>query len=124
MLHGNYYSDLKVGPYDVARGHNIYAVFHSILKDAPQWQDGMSFNPDRFLGEEGLELRRQLVPFSVGKRICPGETMARQELFLFLTGLLQRYRFEAKDPANPPPLDSQSGLTKVPAPFVFRLIRL
>ena len=36
-------------------------------------------------------LTENLVPFGVGRRQCLGESLARQELFLFLVGLLQRF---------------------------------
>ncbi|KAK8756660.1 hypothetical protein V5799_000641 [Amblyomma americanum] len=32
------------------------------------------------------------LPFSVGRRACPGETLAVMEVFLYVTTTLQRYR--------------------------------
>lgn len=37
-----------------------------------------------------------------GKRVCPGESLARDELFLFMAGLLQNFVFTL-DPKSPPP---------------------
>lgn len=36
-----------------------------------------------------------MAQFGLGKRQCAGEGLARMELFLILTTLLQRYSFEA-----------------------------
>ena len=39
------------------------------------WTDGHAFRPERHLGRGGGNVERSefLIPFSVGKRICPGE---------------------------------------------------
>ncbi|KFV02810.1 Cytochrome P450 2K1, partial [Pterocles gutturalis] len=47
--------------------------------------------------------------FIPGKRICAGETLAKMELFLFFTGLLQRFTF------HPPPGVSASDLDISPS---------
>lgn len=64
--------------------------------DAPE-----EFRPERFLDttDEGKTLRRELVqqmiPFGMGRRQCPGEALAKMELFLILTTLVQKYEFSA-----------------------------
>lgn len=57
----------------------------------------MAFKPERFLDEDG-KLKRvdQLMPFSLGKRQCLGEGIARMELFLVLANLLHRYRVRVR----------------------------
>ena len=62
-----------------------------------------------------------LVPFGVGRRQCLGESLARQELFLFLVGLLQRFRI-TPDPSYPLPsiYTCQPGFVRKPFPFRVR----
>lgn len=36
----------------------------------------------------------QMVPFSVGKRMCMGEPLARMELFLIFANMMQKFRID------------------------------
>jgi cytochrome P450 family 2 subfamily S polypeptide 1 len=115
---------LQLGPYSVSHGHLLFGDFEALLK-GDRWENGGIFDPDRFIGPDGkVERNENLIPFSVGKRICPGEGLARAEIFLFLVRLLQSFKFEAEDPSNPPDANlSKKGLTQVPLPFNARLTR-
>jgi len=37
------------------------------------------------------ELRERMIAFSLGKRQCAGETLARQEMFILLSSILQHF---------------------------------
>lgn len=53
------------------------------------------FNPSRFLDDQGnYQPSNNLIPFSVGKRACLGESLARMELYLVFGTLLQNFTFE------------------------------
>uniref|UniRef100_A0A183BXY8 CYtochrome P450 family n=1 Tax=Globodera pallida TaxID=36090 RepID=A0A183BXY8_GLOPA len=67
-----------------------------ILCDERVFPEPERFNPDRFLDEDG-KLRRcdELIPFSIGKRQCIGESMARMELFLFVANIFRQYKVSA-----------------------------
>ena len=100
----------------------IQPVFTEILK-GDYWKDGMTFRPERFLDSEGQVQRDEhLIPFSIGKRQCLGETLAKAELFLFFTSLVQQFTFLPEDDKMVPGEDYCPGVTILPRPFKVRLV--
>ncbi|KAL8196938.1 UNVERIFIED_CONTAM: hypothetical protein K2H54_002404 [Gekko kuhli] len=69
--------------------------------DEDLWNDPSAFNPERFLTANGKEVNRdeceKVLIFGLGKRRCVGEVIARWEVFLFLTTLLQELQFLVQD---------------------------
>ena len=51
----------------------------------------------------------------LGKRACPGEQLARIEVFLYTAILAQNYRMSI--PANSPPVKGEFGITWRPVDF-------
>lgn len=56
-----------------------------------------------------------------GKRVCLGEQLARMELFIFFTSLLQRFSFSMAD-GEQPSLDFKLGGARTPKPYRLRAI--
>ncbi|XP_025759000.1 cytochrome P450 2J2 [Oreochromis niloticus] len=103
--------------YSIPKGTKILAPLHSVLHDESMWETPHSFNPQHFLDQDGKFRKREaFLPFSAGKRVCLGEQLARMELFLFFTSLLQRFSLSA--PAGEKPsLDFILGATLSPKPY-------
>ncbi|CAG7661519.1 unnamed protein product [Allacma fusca] len=76
----------------------IMGNLHSVHHNPDHWGDPMTFRPERFLNSDG-SLRRDdhFIPFFTGKRSCPGEALAFNQIFLFLTGILQNFTVELAD---------------------------
>ena len=54
-----------------------------------------------------------------------GEALARMELFLFLTGLLQKFEFRAVQPDQLPTVDNTTlGITLIPDQYIVKAVKL
>lgn len=63
--------------------------------------------------------------FPTGKRMCLGESLARMELFLFLTTILQNFKLKSLvDPKDINTTPICSSLSSVPPTFQMRFIPL
>jgi cytochrome P450 len=111
---------LKFHGYDIPKGTIIFANTFESHHDPEVWGDPEVFRPERFLSEDGKSTIRHeaFLPFSTGKRVCLGETLARDTLFLFLTCLAQNFEICKEPGAEMPTLDVKFGqLTLTPHPY-------
>ncbi|XP_067865507.1 cytochrome P450 2K6-like [Heterodontus francisci] len=88
--------DINFRGYFIPKGSCIFPLLTSVLYDKTQWEKPDEFNPAHFLDEEGKFVNKDaFMPFSAGRRICAGETLAKVELFLFFSTMLQRFHLHA-----------------------------
>ncbi|XP_028319849.1 cytochrome P450 2C31-like isoform X2 [Gouania willdenowi] len=94
--------DITFRGYSIPKGTKIIPLLHSVLRDEKQWVDPWSFNPNNFLDHNGnFKKNPAFMPFSAGRRACAGESLARMELFIFITSLLQDFTFSySEGPAH------------------------
>ncbi|BFZ07228.1 hypothetical protein BsWGS_10267 [Bradybaena similaris] len=115
--------EVNIRGYTIPAGTTIMPNLDSILHDEKVWGDPMSFRPERFLDKAGkLQHPEEFVPFSLGRRVCLGESLAKMELFLFLSALVQRFEFLPATPNSLPPLKYSFGLTCPPEAFEIRFV--
>uniref|UniRef100_A0A7E4VN01 Unspecific monooxygenase n=1 Tax=Panagrellus redivivus TaxID=6233 RepID=A0A7E4VN01_PANRE len=87
--------DVTIHGYTIPAGMTIMNQISTVLHDEHCFPDPKEFKPERFINCEGkLFQPMELMPFSVGKRACLGEGLARVELFLFAANLLNQFKFE------------------------------
>nr|XP_054774154.1 cytochrome P450 2J4-like [Lytechinus pictus] len=112
-------ADTTFRGYTIPKGATILSNIWKVLNRKDRWQDPEKFNPDRFLTEDGkLTRREELIFFSTGRRVCPGEQLARMETFLGFTSLLHRFTFTKPD--NTPALSFEGvlGITRNTKPYM------
>ncbi|XP_006919523.1 cytochrome P450 2J2 [Pteropus alecto] len=109
-------ADTTLGGYHLRKGTAILTNLTALHKDPTEWATPDTFNPEHFLENGQFKKREAFLPFSVGKRVCLGEQLARTELFIFFVSLLQKFTF--KPPNNEKlSLKFRVGLTVSPTSY-------
>ncbi|XP_046326949.2 steroid 17-alpha-hydroxylase/17,20 lyase-like isoform X2 [Haliotis rufescens] len=86
--------DTKVGGYDIPKGTTVLINHYALHQDPEQWRDPQVYNPDRFLDHDGKMAAKpeSWLPFSAGRRVCLGESVAKPELHLLLAGIMRHFK--------------------------------
>lgn len=109
--------DVTFRGYNIPKGTTIIPLLTSVLRDKAYFEKPDEFYPEHFLDSEGnLKKNEAFIPFSLGKRSCAGENLAKMELFLFFTTLLQNFSFQAP-PGAVLDLTPALGFTNAPLPY-------
>ncbi|XP_067323961.1 cytochrome P450 2J1-like [Anolis sagrei] len=88
-------NNTEIAGFHVPKGTILICNMASVLFDKDEWDTPQKFNPNHFLSNGQFRIREAFIPFSAGKRACLGERLARMELFLFFTALIQKLSFQA-----------------------------
>uniref|UniRef100_A0A7E4UME8 Cytochrome P450 n=1 Tax=Panagrellus redivivus TaxID=6233 RepID=A0A7E4UME8_PANRE len=110
--------DVEIDGYRFPAGSMVLPQISIALNDPDHFPEAEKFNPDRFLDENG-NLRKidAFMPFSLGKRQCLGESLARAELFLIFANLLRNFEFHVVDEKHRPSAKRMYGLTVSPEAY-------
>ncbi|KAM6464176.1 cytochrome P450 2K4-like isoform 2-T2 [Liasis olivaceus] len=112
--------DITFKGFFIPKGMQIVPLLSSVLHDESQWEKPHEFYPEHFLDSEGKFVKKDaFLPFSAGRRACAGENLAKMELFLFFTSLLQRFTFQPPPGTSKDDLDLTHavGFTTPPMPY-------
>ncbi|MFT7815177.1 cytochrome P450 2U1 [Arapaima gigas] len=108
--------------YTIPKGTVVFPHLWAVHRDPTLWEKPDDFNPARFLSESGqVERKEFFIPFGTGRRVCMGEQLAKMELFLMFSSLMQAFSFRLPEGARPPPMDGRFGLTLAPWPYSLRV---
>ncbi|CAN8016680.1 unnamed protein product, partial [Ixodes persulcatus] len=108
--------DTTMGGFHVPAETLVLSNFWAVHHDPEAWEHPFEFDPTRFLNEDHTVLLPKpaaLIPFSTGIRMCPGETLAIMEIFMYLTTLMQTFTVLPKE-GETISMDIHQGLTNIP----------
>ncbi|XP_019411032.1 PREDICTED: steroid 17-alpha-hydroxylase/17,20 lyase, partial [Crocodylus porosus] len=105
--------DSSIGEYVIPKGAHVIVNVWAIHHDRDEWDKPEEFNPGRFLDERGQRIyspTTSYMPFGLGVRACLGEVLAKMELFLLLSWILQRFTLELPAHHPLPSLEGKFGI--------------
>ncbi|TKS74525.1 Cytochrome P450 2J2 [Collichthys lucidus] len=109
--------EIELSGYTIPKGVAVVPNLTSVLFDKDEWETPHTFNPGHFLDKDGNFVKpTAFIPFSAGKRVCLGESLAKMELFLFFTSFMQQFTF-SMPPGVKPVMDFRLGVTLAPEPY-------
>ncbi|KAJ2819645.1 hypothetical protein IWW50_005385 [Coemansia erecta] len=85
------HSGVTLGEYYIPPGTVICGSIGGVHLNPDTWSMPKMFVPERFLGKDGEQRKRNVVAFSSGVRICPGRHLAMMELVIALSTVLLKY---------------------------------
>ncbi|XP_046438827.1 methyl farnesoate epoxidase-like isoform X1 [Daphnia pulex] len=120
--------DTKCQGYVIPKKAVVFINLWAINNDPEIWPEPTKFLPERHLNDAGEFVKSEkMLNFSLGKRSCIGETLARNSLFLFFTSFMQHFHFEFPNHRDMdyelPSLEPIPGLTLAPRPCFARVIK-
>ncbi|OWR43710.1 putative cytochrome P-450 [Danaus plexippus plexippus] len=103
--------------YNIPKDTMVVSNFPNILMDDDLYPEPYSFKPERFMLDGRLSVPDHFFPFGLSKHRCMGDVLAKCNMFVFITTMLQRFSF-LPVPGEPlPSLDHVDGATASAAPF-------
>ncbi|XP_077331062.1 cytochrome P450 1A1-like isoform X1 [Lithobates pipiens] len=108
--------DTTLNDYFLPKNTAIFVNMYQVNHDPTIWKDADHFIPERFLDEAGhidKSLIEKVLIFGMGVRKCVGEDVARNEMFIILTCVLQRLHL-VKESEHAMDLTPVFGLTMKP----------
>ncbi|CAH1778842.1 unnamed protein product, partial [Owenia fusiformis] len=120
--------DTSLGQYKLPKDTEIWTNVWGAQHDPRYFTDPLTFKPERFLDGDGKAYKladvKSLFPFGIGKRSCPGDKIALDRIFLFVTNMMHKLRFVPVDKDNIPSCDLKTftiAITYQTKPFYVKV---
>ncbi|CAD7091023.1 unnamed protein product [Hermetia illucens] len=113
-------ADTELLGYSIPADTIVYTGLYGFHNDKDTWGDPEEFRPERFLDYRGHFSNKKDIslPFGAGKRLCAGETFARNMLFLTAGAICQNFNIiRGKGESLPDPKETICGLIRTPPDY-------
>ncbi|XP_041367164.1 cytochrome P450 2D3-like [Gigantopelta aegis] len=120
--------DIHVENFVIPKGTNVMINIWQIHHDKNVWKNPRSFQPQRFLSEDGKTTNKQtmknFMPFSGGARPCIGRRTARTFMHMFTISLFKHFNVSLEQ-TDFEDIDIEGSMTfgLDPAPYKIRITR-
>ena len=112
LVASNTIRDITIGGYHIPKGTLVGLNLPKVQSDERDWAEPEKFKPERFLDHDGKFVGwnklHGFIPFGIGRRECPGQSLARVMMFSFASMLLHHYKFELPEGAEMPSTEVSS----------------
>ncbi|XP_060181347.1 geraniol 8-hydroxylase-like [Lycium barbarum] len=107
--------DVELCDYIIPKGSQVLINAWAIGRDSTFWEDPLVFKPERFWNSD-LDMRGkhfELIPFGVGRRICPGLPLALRMVPVMLGSILNSFNWKLEEDIGPEELamEEKFGIT-------------
>lgn len=113
MLSHSATTDTELGGYFIPKDANVELYTAWLTTNPDHWENPTEFRPERFLeGGEGMEVDLtgkkavRMMPFGVGRRICPAYTLGMLHINLMLSRMIREYRWVPVPGEMPDPTET------------------
>ena len=117
--------DTSLCGYRVPKDTIVYPDTEAVHLDPECWENPKLFNPCRHVDREDNLITNQgnFYPFGAGRRVCPGEPLAKLEMFVFLSWMLHKFTFLPEEGQETLEIKHRRAITQYPAPLRIRAIK-
>jgi len=89
--------DIEVNGYNVPKNSQIVVGYDKFGHEENLWKNPYKFDLDNFMEDGKFKNNAAFVKFGIGRRNCPGMSLAKKEIYLLLGRMILNYRFYTKD---------------------------
>jgi len=111
--------DAEFKGYKISKNTILIPNQWAVHNDTKLWGDPENFRPERFLSPDRRHFIKKdgILTFSTGQRSCIGESLARDELFIFITSIYQRFKITLSEKQSKTNMRSVSTILANPQLF-------
>lgn len=108
-------TDVQICGYTIPKHTQILVNTWCISRDTTYWDEPTKFKPERFLNS-AIDFRGKdfsFIPFSSGRRICPGLNLGVRMVSLILANLVHKFEWKLANGVEPEDMDMKDkfGIT-------------